>query len=104
MSMDEILKRTVAEPLGGDGSARPLARSSGDADAHGTRHAGMEGRDLGGLCRHVCAGWRLGGSKPAIREYAYAVLAVSPRALDPGAAKRTHILLLDRREVVRTPI
>ena len=41
--------------------------------------------------------------KPAIPEYSYAVLAISPRALDPGAAKRSHILL-DRREVARTPI
>lgn len=41
--------------------------------------------------------------KPAIPDFTYAVLAVSPRALDPGAAKRSHILL-DRREVARTPI
>lgn len=41
--------------------------------------------------------------KPGIPDFMYAVLAVSPRALDPGAAKRRHILL-DRRELARTPV
>ncbi|MDX2277288.1 MAG: helix-turn-helix domain-containing protein [Hyphomonadaceae bacterium] len=42
-------------------------------------------------------------ARPTIPDFNYAVLAVSPRSLDPGAAKRSHILL-DRREVARTPI
>lgn len=42
-------------------------------------------------------------AKPGIPDFTYAVLAVSPRSLDPGAAKRTHIML-DRRELARTPI
>lgn len=51
---------------------------------------------------HVLAGvWP--DPKPAIPEYTFAVLAVSPRALDSGALKRQHIFL-DRREVARTPI
>jgi len=41
--------------------------------------------------------------KPNIPDFTYAVLAVTPRALDPGAGKRSHILL-DRRELARTPI
>ena len=51
---------------------------------------------------HVLAGvWA--EAKPGIPDFTYAVLAVSPRALDPGALKRRHILL-DRRELARTPI
>jgi hypothetical protein len=45
----------------------------------------------------------LSDPKPAIADFRYAVLAMSPRAIDPGAAKRSH-LLIDRREVARTPI
>jgi len=41
--------------------------------------------------------------KPGIPEFAYAVLAISPRALDPGAAKRRHIIL-DGRDIERTPL
>lgn len=41
--------------------------------------------------------------RPTLPGFTYALLAVSPRALDPGAAKRSHILI-DRREVARTPV
>lgn len=59
-------------------------------------------QSLRGLGMHVLAGvWE--DPRPAIADFAYAVLAISPRALDPGATKRTHILL-DRREVARTPL
>lgn len=59
-------------------------------------------RRLRGAGMNVLAGvWS--NPKPAVPDFAYAVLAISPRALDPGAAKRSHILL-DRREVARTPI
>lgn len=40
-------------------------------------------------------------ARPDIPAFKYAILAISPRALDPGAARRSHILL-DRREVERT--
>lgn len=59
-------------------------------------------RRLRGVGMNVLAGvWT--NPKPTVPDFAYAILAISPRALDPGAVKRSHIML-DRREVARTPI
>lgn len=83
--------RSDLTPSYGSKRMRELYRGALDC-AQRLRGAGM----------HVLAGvWD--DPKPAIPEYAYAVLAILPRALDPGALKRTHILL-DRREVARMPI